>query len=54
MKRSFVNGHPVNEVAGVRIPSYASLTPTAPEEARVHGTPGYPFGLTTGFTWRFE
>ncbi len=30
------------------------VTPTAPVEARVHGTPGYPFGLTTGFTWRFE
>jgi hypothetical protein len=30
------------------------VTPNAPVEARVHGTPGYPFGLTTGFTWRFE
>jgi hypothetical protein len=30
------------------------VSPTAPVEARVHGTPGYPFGLTTGFTWRFE
>jgi outer membrane receptor protein involved in Fe transport len=30
------------------------VTPTAPIEARVHGTPGYPIGFTTGFTWRFE
>jgi outer membrane receptor protein involved in Fe transport len=30
------------------------VTPTAPVEARVHGTPGYPAGFTTGFTWRFE
>ena len=30
------------------------VTPTAPVEARVHGTPGYPIGLTTGLTWRFE
>jgi hypothetical protein len=30
------------------------VTPTAPVEARVHGTPGYPIGFTTGFTWRFE
>jgi hypothetical protein len=30
------------------------VTPSAPVEARVHGTPGYPFSLTTGFTWRFE
>ena len=30
------------------------LTPTSPVEARVHGTPGYPIGLTTGLTWRFE
>jgi hypothetical protein len=30
------------------------LTPTGPIEARVHGTPGYPAGFTTGLTWRFE
>ena len=30
------------------------LTPTSPVEARVHGTPGYPIGLATGLTWRFE
>ena len=30
------------------------ITPTAPIEARVHGTPGYPVGFTTGLTWRFE
>jgi outer membrane receptor protein involved in Fe transport len=30
------------------------VSPTAPVEARVHGTPGYPVGLTTGITWRFE
>jgi outer membrane receptor protein involved in Fe transport len=30
------------------------ISPTAPVEARVHGTPGYPFGFTTGFTWRIE
>jgi outer membrane receptor protein involved in Fe transport len=30
------------------------ITPTAPVEARVHGTPGYPIGFTTGLTWRFE
>lgn len=30
------------------------LTPASPVEARVHGTPGYPIGLTTGLTWRFE
>jgi len=30
------------------------VTPTAPVEARVHGTPGYPIGFTTGLTWRFE
>ncbi len=30
------------------------ISPTAPVEARVHGTPGYPFGFTTGFTWRFQ
>ena len=28
------------------------LTPTSPVEARVHGTPGYPIGFTTGLTWR--
>jgi hypothetical protein len=30
------------------------LTPTSPAEARVHGTPGYPIGFTTGITFRFE
>jgi hypothetical protein len=30
------------------------VTPTARVEARVHGTPGYPIGFTTGLTWRFE
>jgi len=33
---------------------YSRVTPTAPLEARVHGTPGYPIGFTTGLTWRFE
>ena len=33
---------------------YSRVTPTAPIEARVHGTPGYPVGFTTGLTWRFE
>jgi len=33
---------------------YSRVTPTAPVEARVHGTPGYPAGFATGFTWRFE
>ena len=30
------------------------ISPTAPAEARIHGTPGYPIGFTTGLTWRFE
>lgn len=30
------------------------VTPTAPVLARVHGTPGYPIGFTTGVTFRFE
>jgi len=30
------------------------VAPMAPAEARVHGTPGYPVGFTTGLTWRFE
>jgi hypothetical protein len=30
------------------------VAPDAPIEARVHGTPGYPVGFTTGLTWRFE
>lgn len=30
------------------------VTPTGPVGARVHGTPGYPIGFTTGVTWRFE
>ena len=33
---------------------YSRVTPTAPIEARIHGTPGYPAGFTTGLTWRFE
>jgi hypothetical protein len=33
---------------------YSRVTPNAPIEARVHGTPGYPIGFTTGLTWRFE
>jgi outer membrane receptor protein involved in Fe transport len=33
---------------------YSRVAPTAPIEARVHGTPGYPAGFTTGLTWRFE
>lgn len=33
---------------------YSRVTPAAPIEARVHGTPGYPAGFTTGLTWRFE
>ena len=33
---------------------YSRVSPTAPIEARVHGTPGYPVGFTTGLTWRFE
>jgi outer membrane receptor protein involved in Fe transport len=30
------------------------VTPSAPVEARVHGTPGYPAGFTTGLNFRFE
>jgi outer membrane receptor protein involved in Fe transport len=30
------------------------VAPTAPVEARIHGTPGYPIGFATGITWRFE
>ncbi len=30
------------------------LTPAAPGQARVHGTPGYPVGFTTGLTLRLE
>ena len=30
------------------------VSPSAPIEARVHGTPGYRVGFTTGLTWRFE
>jgi outer membrane receptor protein involved in Fe transport len=33
---------------------FSRVTPTAPIEARVHGTPGYPVGFTTGLTWRFK
>ncbi len=28
------------------------LTPTAPVVARIHGSPGYPIGVTVGFTFR--
>jgi outer membrane receptor protein involved in Fe transport len=28
------------------------VTPTAEAKFRVHGTPGYPIGLTVGFTFR--
>src|SRR5262249_34400309 len=27
-------------------------SPNAPALARIHGTPGYPFGLTVGLTFR--
>jgi hypothetical protein len=30
------------------------LTPSAPVEVRIHGTPGYPVGFATGLTLRFE
>ncbi len=30
------------------------VTPLAPVEARIHGTPGYPIGFAFGITWRFE
>jgi hypothetical protein len=30
------------------------LAPGAPAQARIHGTPGYPTGFTTGLTLRFE
>ena len=30
------------------------VTPTAPVEARVHGTPGYPIGFTLGLTFRLS
>jgi outer membrane receptor protein involved in Fe transport len=30
------------------------VTASAPIYARVHGTPGYPIGITTGLTCRFE
>lgn len=30
------------------------VSPSAPVETRVHGTPGYPIGFTAGLTWRFE
>jgi outer membrane receptor protein involved in Fe transport len=30
------------------------LTPNSPVQARIHGTPGYPIGFTTGITLRFE
>ena len=28
------------------------VSPTAPILARVHGTPGYPIGVTVGLTYR--
>jgi outer membrane receptor protein involved in Fe transport len=31
----------------------ARVTPTAASRSRVHGTPGYPIGLTIGMTFRF-
>jgi hypothetical protein len=34
--------------------SRVSLTEPITGEARVHGTPGYPAGFTTGLTWRIE
>jgi hypothetical protein len=30
------------------------ISPSAPAQARVHGTPGYPFGFSVGLTWRME
>jgi len=30
------------------------VAPVAAIAVRAHGTPGYPVGLTTGLTWRFE
>jgi hypothetical protein len=30
------------------------ITPTSPVEVRIHGTPGYSIGFTTGLTLRFE
>jgi len=30
------------------------ITPNGPVQARVHGTPGYPVGFSTGLTFRFE
>jgi outer membrane receptor protein involved in Fe transport len=33
---------------------YSRVSPTAPIEARVQATPGYPIGFTTGPTWRFK
>ncbi len=29
------------------------VSPAAPAIARIHGTPGYPIGLTAGLTFRF-
>ncbi len=33
---------------------YSRVTPSAPVEARIHGTPGYPVGFAVGLTWRSE
>lgn len=30
------------------------ISPTAPALFRIHGTPGYPLGVTVGLTWRGE
>lgn len=30
------------------------IAPSAPVQARLHGTPGYPAGVEIGLTWRFE
>jgi outer membrane receptor protein involved in Fe transport len=29
------------------------VTPTAPAVSRIHGSPGYPIGVTVGLTYRF-
>lgn len=33
---------------------YSRVAPSAPVEARIHGTPGYPVGFAVGLTWRSE
>jgi outer membrane receptor protein involved in Fe transport len=30
------------------------IAPTAPIVSRIHGTPGYPIGITAGITFRIE